>query len=289
MKIALIGADGQLGTDIYNLFTMKGLNISGLTIEEIDICNEEICRSVLYGLKPDIIINTAAFNLVDECEDEIKKAFDVNVYGVKRLACICSEINATLMHFSTDYVFGGYVKTTPYTEDDCPSPVNVYGISKLAGEYIIKYMLTNYYIVRISGLYGYKCSLGKGYNFVDLMMDKAKKHSEVSVVDDQTLTPTSTKDVAEKLLELIETKKYGIYHMTNTGSCSWYEFVKEIFKIANINKVVKPVKSVDFKTKARRPGYSVLDNKRLRETGLQDMRHWKDALRDYIENKNFSK
>ena len=292
MKIVLIGADGQLGTDIFNLFKLKGLDILGLTIDDINICYKDLCQNLLLKIKPSLVINTAAYNLVDACEDNVKLAFEVNAEGVKNVAEVCKSINAELMHFSTDYVFGGYQKENgkPFTEDDCPAPLSVYGISKLAGEYIIKYLLNKYYLIRVSGLYGHKSSLGKGYNFVDFIVNCVQKNqSEVKVVDDQVLTPTNTKDVAEKLFELIHTRKYGLYHMTNTGFCSWYEFANEIVKIIGAHIKIKPIKTKDFNAKAIRPSYSVLDNKKLREIGLKDLRHWKDALKEHLNERNIKK
>jgi dTDP-4-dehydrorhamnose reductase len=285
LKIALIGSDGQLGTDIYKYFKNKGADIAGLTQKEIEVCDKNICSSVLFEMKPDLIINTAAFHQVDVCEDEVLKTFEVNVGGVKNLAEICLEIDSALMHFSTDFVFGGYVKNTPYSEDDCPAPISVYGISKLAGEYVIRYMLKKYYILRVCGLYGHAGSLGKGYNFVELMIRLAKEGKDIRVVNDQVLTPTSTKDVTEKLFEFIQKGKYGLYHMTSSGSCSWYEFACEIFKLSGLNPNISPTTSEEFVTKAKRPSYSVLDNRNLRKIGLKDMRHWKEALADYIEER----
>jgi len=285
LKIALIGSDGQLGTDIYKYFKNKGADIAGLTQKEIEVCDKNICISVLFEMKPDLIINTAAFHQVDVCEDEVLKTFEVNVGGVKNLAEICLEIDSALMHFSTDFVFGGYVKNTPYNEDDCPAPISVYGISKLAGEHVIRYMLKKYYILRVCGLYGHAGSLGKGYNFVELMIRLAKEGKDIRVVNDQVLTPTSTKDVTEKLFELIQKGKFGLYHMTSSGSCSWYEFACEIFKLSGLNPNISPTTSKEFVTKAKRPSYSVLDNRNLRKIGLKDMRQWKAALTDYIEER----
>ena len=189
------------------------------------------------------------------------------------------------MHFSTDFVFGGYPKNEPFTEKDCPAPVSLYGISKLAGELVIKYKMVKYYILRVCGLYGHAGSLGKGYNFVELMIRLAKEGKDIKVVDDQVLTPTSTKDITEKLYELIQTEKYGLYHLTNTGSCSWYEFACEIFKLAGLSPDISPTTSQTFGAKAKRPAYSVLDNKNLRAIGLKDMRNWKEALADYISER----
>jgi len=285
LKIALIGSDGQLGTDIYKYFKDKNADITGLTISDIDVCDKNICNDVLFRIKPNLIINTAAFHQVDVCEDEVVKAFEVNVAGLKNLAEIALSIDAALMHFSTDFVFGGYDKSTPFTENDCPAPESVYSISKLAGEFVLRHMMKKYYLLRVCGLYGHSGSLGKGENFVELMKRLANEGKDIKVVDDQVLTPTSTKDIAEKLYELIQTEKYGLYHMTNSGSCSWYEFACEIFKQAGLAPNISPTTSESFGSKAKRPAYSVLDNKNLRAAGLTDLRPWKEALADYIKER----
>lgn len=286
MRIALIGSNGQLGTDIMSYFKGKGEDIIGLTQDEIDVCYIDKCEPVILKIKPDLVINTAAFHKVDLCEDEGEAAFKVNAVGVRNLCEVCLKIDAVLMHFSTDFVFGGDKnRMIPYNEDDCPQPISLYGISKLAGEYIIKYMLKKYYLIRTCGLYGHAGSFGKGSNFVDLMIELAKKGEKIRVVNDQVLTPTSSKDLTEKLYELIYTKKYGLYHMTNTGQCSWYDFAVEIFKLAGISPDLKPISSEEFAAKAKRPAYSVLDNRNLRAAGIKDMRPWQEALRDYINEK----
>jgi dTDP-4-dehydrorhamnose reductase len=287
IKIALIGADGQLGTDIDSYFKGKGIELIGLIgLKDIDVCDYRMSDDILKRINPELVINTAAFHDVDLCEDEALSAFKVNVIGVKNLAIICREINIPLMHFSTDYIFDGK-KKEPYVEDDYARPLSLYGISKLAGEQVIQYMLEKYYIIRLSGLYGYTGCVGKGnINFVELMIKLAKKEEAIKVVNDQVLTPTSTRDVAEKLYELIQTGNYGIYHMTNTGSCSWYEFACEIFKLMKLSTSVLPITTEEFGAKARRPKYSVLDNVNLRKIGLADLRNWKEALKDYIESRN---
>lgn len=285
MKIALIGADGQLGTDISRYFREKGLEVESLTQKEIEVCDIDICGSVLLKIKPDLVINTAAFHKVDDCEEEIAATFAVNVEGVKNVAKICLKLDAAMMHFSTDFVFGGYFRNTPFIEEDCPKPVSIYGISKLAGECVMQYMLRKYYLIRVCGLYGYAGSLGKGSNFVELMIKLAKEGKDIKVVNDQVLTPTSTKDVTEKLYQLIGTQKYGLYHMTNTGSCSWFDFANEIFRLSGLSPNISPVTSEEFGARAKRPAYSVLDNAHLRAIGLEDMRDWKEALKDYIDHR----
>jgi len=287
MKVALIGVDGQLGTDINIFFKSKGIEVTGLVgLKDIDVCDYRMSDNVLKEIKPDLVINTAAFHDVDKCEDEALSAFKVNVMGVKNLAVICREINIPLMHFSTDYVFDGK-KKEPYIESDCARPISMYGISKLAGEQLIQYMLVKYYIARLSGLYGLADCVGKkGGNFVELIIKLAKTNKQIKVVDDQVFTPTSTSDAAEKLFELIQTENYGIYHMTNTGSCSWYEFTCEIFKLMKLTARVLPITTEEFGARAERPRYSVLDNANLKKIGLADMRNWKEALKDYIESRD---
>jgi dTDP-4-dehydrorhamnose reductase len=283
LKVFLIGVDGQLGTDIEKCFTARGIEVQGLIgLKEIDICDHDGSLDKIRNSKPDLVINTAAFHNVDLCEDELEMAFKVNVGGVRNIAGICKKMDIPLMHFSTDYIFDGR-KTTPYVEDDCSGPSSIYAISRLGGERVVQYMLDRYYLIRLSGLYGYAGCTGKGnINFIETMLKLAESKKEIRVVDDQVLTPTSTVDVAEKLGELIMTGKYGLYHMTNTGSCSWFEFACEIFKLMDINIDVVPVSSEEFGAKAIRPRYSVLDNTNLKDIGISDLRDWKSALEDYL-------
>lgn len=287
MKIALIGVNGQLGTDINKHFTVKGIKPMGLAgLTDINVSDYKMSESIIGGIDPDLVINTAAFHDVDLCEDEARSAFEVNVMGVRNIAIICKKMNIPLMHFSTDYIFDGK-KKEPYIEDDCARPLSLYGISKLAGEQVMRYLLDKYYIIRLSGLYGHTGSVGKGNtNFVEQMIKMSEKEKEIKVVNDQVLTPTSTIDVAEKLFELIQTGKYGIYHMTNTGSCSWYEFACEIFRLMKLPVKISPTTTGEFGARARRPEYSVLDNLNLRKIGLADLRDWKEALKDYIESRD---
>ncbi|MFC2159560.1 dTDP-4-dehydrorhamnose reductase [Actinomycetota bacterium] len=286
MKVFLIGVDGQLGTDIEQCFTARGIEVLGfIGLKEIDICDYDDSFDKIASSKPDLVINTAAFHNVDLCEDELEMAFNVNVGGVRNIAGICKGMDIPLMHFSTDYVFDGK-KNTPYVEDDCSGPLSIYAISRLGGERVVQYMLDKYYLIRLSGLYGHAGCVGKGnINFIETMLKLAESKKAIKVVDDQVLTPTSTVDVAEKLGELIMTGKYGLYHMTNTGSCSWFEFACEIFKLMDINIDVVPISSKEFGAKAIRPRYSVLDNVNLKNIGISDLKHWKIALKNYLANR----
>ena len=286
MKIVLIGSNGQLGIDMLKYFTDRGEEMVGLTQDDIDVCYIDKCEPILLKIKPDLIINTAAFHQVDLCEDRPDAAFAVNTAGVKNVCSVCKELDIATMYFSTDFIFGqDKARNKPYIEEDCPGPLSIYAISKLAGEYAVKYMIEKHYIVRVCGLYGIAGSFGKGYNFVDLMIKIAGETKKIKVVKDQILTPTYTMDVTKKLYELIYTNKYGTYHMTNTGMCSWYEFAEKIFEFAKIKADLSPTTTEEYDSKAKRPHYSVLDNKNLRNAGIKDLRSWQEALKEYIDIK----
>jgi dTDP-4-dehydrorhamnose reductase len=247
--------------------------------------------------QPAIIINTAAFVRVDDCEDEYDKAFSVNALGARNVAVVAQELGAKLVHISTDYVFGGEEKVPmvscpvnrdkprPYTEFNTPVPLNAYGRSKLAGENLARHFCRRHFIVRASGLFGVAGSSGKGGNFIETMLKLAKERHELSVVNDQVFSPTYTLDLARKIAQLMTTECYGIFHITNKGACSWYEFTKDILRLADIKTPVLPITSDQYPQKARRPSYSVLDNYHLRLLGMDDMRHWQEALKDYLTTK----
>ncbi|MCE1245516.1 MAG: dTDP-4-dehydrorhamnose reductase [Firmicutes bacterium] len=280
MKIMLIGSSGQLSFDLMKVF--KDDELIALTHQDLDVTNRDYFIGYAVALKPDVIINTAAFHKVDVCEDERQLTFEVNCFGAANGALAAEKAGAKYVFYSTDYVFGADTqRNSPYIETDFPGPVSVYGNSKLAGEIAVRNLYAKHFVIRSTGLYGLKVS-GKGYNFPGLMMKLASERDELKVVNDQRLTPTFTKDIAEKTAELIKTDSYGLYHMTGAGDCTWYEFTKKIFDIKGIKTKLTPVTSDEFPTKAKRPGYSVLDNKALRDAGLSDMRPWDEALQEYL-------
>jgi len=282
-KILLIGADGQLGNDICKVLDKKEL--IPLTISDIDITDKDAVSRIIGRHKPDVVINTAAYTNVDGCEDHDKEAFDVNAFGVKNVCLACKENDSVLVHISTDYVFDGK-KGKPYTEADIPNPKTVYGISKLAGEEYVRSMLKKYFLIRTCGLYGEKGSMGKGGgNFVESMLKLAEQKPVIRVVGDQVVSPTYTLDLARKMSQLIRTENYGLYHIVNKGSCSWYEFAKKIFELTGAKVKVESATTDEFRSKARRPAYSVLDNSNLRKLGLDELRTWDEALRAYLEEK----
>jgi dTDP-4-dehydrorhamnose reductase len=279
MKILLIGANGQLGSDLIKVLNPN--TTIPLTHAEIEISDFNQVKEVLERHCPDMVVNTAAYHRVDECEDNVERSFNVNAYGARNLATVCKDIDAALVHFSTDYVFDG-LKNTPYKEDDTPRPLCVYANSKLTGEYFVRSILKKHFVIRICGLFGHVGSSSKGGNFVELMLSLAKEGREIKVVNDQVLTPTSTKELAKKFCQLIQTNKYGLYHITNNGACSWYEFAKEIFNVEGLNPKLSGVTSEAYGARAKRPRYSVLDHCNLRKLGLDDMMDWNDALKTYL-------
>ena len=279
MKILLIGANGQLGSDLTKFLLPH--EVIGTTHAILDVTQPEQIIQQVQIFRPAVIINTAAFHKVDVCETEVLTAFQVNAVGVKNLCLAAREVDATLVHFSTDYVFEGNLRR-PLTEQDETNPVNAYGVSKLAGEKIIRYLWEKSFVIRTCGLYGHAGSSGKGGNFVETMLKKAKTNDSIRVVHDQVLTPTSTRELARKVAELIQTEHFGLYHVTSHGACSWYEFAAAIFEIAGIKATLSPTTSAEFKSPARRPAFSVLENAHLKQWGMDDMKSWQEALRDYV-------
>jgi len=282
MKVLVTGANGQLGSDLCKV--LRDFELIPLTDKDIEISDMSSVKQAFSKYKPDIIINTAAFVRVDDCEDEKDRAFSVNALGARNVAVVAQELGARLVHLSTDYVFGGEAdpRTSPYTEFETPVPLSIYGKSKLGGENLVRHFCLRHFIVRTSGLFGVAGSMGKGGNFIETMLRLAKERDGSRVVNDQVFSPTYTIDLARKIIQLMTTDYYGIFHITNRGSCSWYEFTREILKLAGINIPVVPITSDQYPQKARRPRYSVLDNSHLRLLGMDDMRPWQEALKDYL-------
>ncbi|MGQ9618749.1 MAG: dTDP-4-dehydrorhamnose reductase [Candidatus Aminicenantia bacterium] len=283
MRVLITGASGQLGSEF--LEVLKGENVLALSHSELDITDFGKLKKVFVNFRPEILINTAAYHLVDECEDFPEKAFLVNSIAVRNLALLSEKPKTVLINFSTDYVFDGKRKN-PYNEDDPPYPLSVYGLSKLCGEIFIKNNCERFYIIRTCGLYGSKGKSSKGGNFIDRIISRWIEGKEINVVSDQIVTPTYAKELAEKVILLIKKKApFGIYHMTNEGECSWYEFTKKVFEILGVNAEIKPVLTDELNLKAKRPKYSVLENNKMREVNIPDFRHWSDALKEYLEEK----
>ncbi|QIW18635.1 dTDP-4-dehydrorhamnose reductase [Bacillus thuringiensis] len=277
MKVLVTGAKGQLGQDVLCLLENQPWEVFGFGREELDITNEEQVREKLLSIKPDIIIHTAAYTQVDQAESDEETAFKVNAEGTKYLAQAAEAVKAKFCYVSTDYVFDG-TKNEPYKVDDQTNPQTVYGRSKLAGEQYTQKYCSKSYIVRTSWVFGLY-----GNNFVKTMLRLAEEKKELGVVHDQVGSPTYTPDLASFIINLVQSDKYGIYHGSNSGVCSWYEFAKEIFKQSNIETVVNPLTTEDFPRPAARPKYSVLNKGMVEENGFESFQDWKEALKDFLK------
>lgn len=276
MKILIAGSNGMLGHDLIEV--LKDNNELILTTSKtLDITNEKQVMDFICDVKPDLVINSAAYTDVDGCESNQELAYNVNGEGVKNLSLACREVDCPLVHISTDYIFNGK-NTRPWVEDDEIGPISIYGKSKLKGEEYIQEILDKFFIVRTAWLYGIN-----GKNFPKTMLELAENHSQITVVYDEVGTPTYTPDLAYGISKLIETDYYGIYHLTNSGNCSWCEFAKYIFEIADVDVEVIPVTASEFARPAPRPSYSVLENKKWIENGFEPLRNYKDAIKEYIE------
>jgi dTDP-4-dehydrorhamnose reductase len=284
VKILLIGKTGQLGGSILTNNTSHKIiapDRTELNIEDIDSVYTAISK-----YKPSVIINTAAFHNVPQCEVEPQRAFDINTIAVQKLAIACKKANALFVTFSTDYVFGGD-KGTPYLENDCPRPLQTYGISRLAGELaVMSVAQENSLIIRTCGLYGFSGASSKGGNFVDKRVIDAKTNNQIEMSCDQIVSPTYTHDLAIAVLKLIEHPdlKTGIYHLVNQGECTWHEFTKAIYEILDLNISVLPIDRGGMSGELRRPLYSVLKNTKAKSLGIV-LPHWRYALNKYIDIK----
>lgn len=286
MRVMTTGANGQLGRALYAILKDKPevtlistgsvANETIFPIEPLDITDEKMVMSFVQEKKPDVIINCAAYTKVDLCETEEEKAARINALGPANLAKASKAVDAKLVQISTDYVFDG-TATSPYQEMDETSPVSAYGRTKLAGEKAVQEEWDKVFIIRTAWLYG------DGNNFVKTMLQLAKTHSELRVVNDQFGTPTTAVELAKMIWYLVQTERYGIYHGTCEGSTSWYEFAKEIFRVFGKDVTVHPVSTKEYNAKANRPGYSVLENHKLNSETDYRMKEWKEAFYDYAD------
>lgn len=285
-RVLITGALGQLGLALIELMKDKHEYILYLTdshpdegrmVNMLDITDEAAVSSEIESFHPDIIINCAAMTAVDLCEKERDKAYSINALGPKYIARAASQIAAKLIHISTDYIYDGQANT-PYVEESEPNPISVYGQTKLAGDNYVMSYCPKALILHTSGLYG------EGNNFVRTMLRLANEYKKISVVSDQTVTPTSAIELARVILFLMMTDSHGKYHATCEGSTSWYEFALKIFELASISPATQPISTSEYPTAAKRPMYSVLDNKRLRELHGYYMKGWKEALEEYIDS-----
>lgn len=280
MKVLITGAKGQLGQALLRLSSeLSDIEVFPFDSKELDITNEAMVEATLTRLRPDVLINCAAHTAVDACETDAENAYRINALGPKYLARACQAVGAAMVQVSTDYVFDG-TKTTPYIESDLPNPQSVYGSTKLAGEEQAAKYLDRLYIVRTAWLYG------EGHNFVRTMLRLAAEGKPLKVVNDQYGTPTSHLELARMILFLIQTENYGIYHATCEGFTTWYNFAREIFALTNTQVSLSPVATNGFKTAAKRPAYSVLENHKLNTETVYRMADWHDALLEYLKEEN---
>lgn len=280
-KILVTGAEGQLGSDLVMILKVSGYDVLGMGKSELNITNEEKVYNTISQIKPNIIIHCAAYTQVDKAEAEPDYAYLINGIGTRNITLAAERIGAKLVYVSTDYVFDGS-ETMPYHEFSPVSPVNVYGSSKLAGEMYVRDFHSQFFIVRTSWVYGVN-----GKNFVKTMLQLSKEKEQLKVVNDQVGSPTYTVDLCKCIMQLMESDKYGIYHVSNSGSCSWFEFAREIFRQTQNKIKLEPCATEEFPRPAKRPKYSVLDHMGLRINGFEPMPDWEDGLaRFLLQTKN---
>ena len=283
MKILVTGAKGQLGFDVINEIEIRGYTAIGVDIQEMDITDQSSVEEVISKANPDAVIHCAAWTAVDAAEENVEKCRLVNANGTENIAKVCKKLDIKMIYISSDYVFNGQ-GTRPWLPDDERNPINVYGQTKYEGELVVENNLSKYFIVRIAWVFGVN-----GKNFVKTMLNLGKTHTHLTVVDDQIGSPTYTFDLARLLIDMVETEKYGRYHATNEGFCSWYEFACEIFsQAAEINPIYKnisvdPVDSSIYPAKAKRPSNSRMSKEKLSHNGFDRLPTWQDALSRYLK------
>ena len=277
MKVLVTGVKGQLGYDVVNELVKRGHTAIGTDIEEMDITDKNSVNSVIMENTPDAVIHCAAYTAVDAAEDNAELCRKINAEGTQNIADVCKELDIKMIYISTDYVFDGQGER-PWEPEDERTPLNVYGQTKYEGELAVQNTLDKYFIVRIAWVFGVN-----GKNFIKTMLNLGKTRDSLTVVNDQFGSPTYTYDLAKLLVDMVETDKYGIYHATNEGICTWYEFACEIFKQAGINVKVSPVSASEYPAKAKRPSNSRMSKEKLTEQGFEKLPAWQDALARYLK------
>jgi len=270
-KILVSGSGGQLGLELAALLPWRGQEVVALSKEELDVADFGAVMLALEKHSPDVVVNAAAYTNVDGCETETDLAYTINALGPRNLAQLCEERGCDLLHVSTNYVFDGESER-PYEPFDTPNPISAYGRTKLAGEEYVRQLTNSWYVVRSAGVYG------RGHNFVRTMLRLGMEREVLKIKDDEYISPTYAVDLAEGIAEVIEAGRYGLYHLTNAGSCSWYEFAKEIFELAGVEVEVVPVPGSEYPLPAARPANGV-----LRALDGPELRHWRQALEDYLD------
>jgi dTDP-4-dehydrorhamnose reductase len=288
MKIAVIGANGQLGHDVVRAFANQGDEVSSLTHEDIELSSLQSVAACLRANQAEVVVNTAAMHHVESCEQQPGRAHEVNVVGARNLASATRDLGSVLLHISTDYVFDG-TKGEPYIESDEARPLNVYGRTKLEGEQFVQDINPKHFVLRTAALYGnHPCRAKGGQNFVDLMLRLARERGRVRVVDTEFTSPTATADLAHQIVVLSRSDAYGLYHATAEGSCSWHVFAREIFRVADVSVTLEVASPNEFPAKVPRPAYSVLENCGLKSRNLNRFRPWQDGLHTYLSEKKLA-
>ena len=275
-NILVTGSTGQLGSDVVKELLKRGYSTLSPNRSELNLCSEDNIRNYILNSNCEAIVHCAAYTQVDKAEDEKDLCIKINATATKHIAKCAKILDIPMIYISTDYVFDG-TKDGKYTENDETNPINIYGESKLAGEKYVQEILDKYYIVRTSWVFNIN-----GKNFIETMLRLSKTNNQLSIVNDQIGSPTYTKDLSRLLVDMLETSKYGLYHATNEGYCSWYEFADTIFKLANINIDIKAINSNEYASRAKRPMNSKLSKDKLIEYGFKPLPHWEDALKDYL-------
>lgn len=275
-NILVTGSTGQLGSDVVKELLKRGYSTLSPNRSELNLCSEDNIRNYILNSNCEAIVHCAAYTQVDKAEDEKDLCIKINATATKHIAKCAKILDIPMIYISTDYVFDG-TKDGKYTENDETNPINIYGESKLAGEKYVQEILDKYYIVRTSWVFNIN-----GKNFIETMLRLSKANNQLSIVNDQIGSPTYTKDLSRLLVDMLETSKYGLYHATNEGYCSWYEFANTIFKLANINIDIKAINSNEYASRAKRPLNSKLSKDKLIEFGFKPLPHWEDALKDYL-------
>jgi dTDP-4-dehydrorhamnose reductase len=282
MKVAVLGANGQLGSDVCAAFRRNGDEVVALTHSDLELTSLATVNAALSASMPEFIANTAAMHHVEKCEADPVGAFQANAIGAKHVAEWANRAGSTVAYVSTDYVFDGK-KGAPYLETDVAAPLNAYGITKLAGEHFTAAIATKHFVLRVSAIYGQQpCRAKGGLNFVELMLKLSQERDELRVVDDEFITPTPTVQIAAQLVALSRSSNYGLYHGTAEGSCSWYEFASEIFRVTGARVRLEKARPGEFPAKVPRPKYSVLENRALKTARLNVFTDWRDGLNGYL-------
>lgn len=287
-KVLLLGSGGQLGTAIKKIFAAGDIAVTPFTRAEFDADRDGPAERLTDLADYDYLVNCIAFHKVDRCEDDFKQSFKINGQLVLALSHLCRASDVCLVHISTDYVFDGS-KKQPYREDDLPSPLNVYGASKLAGETFVRAHCPKHFVLRISSLFGDKPQRVAEVNFVEKMIQAARENRPLKVIDNQIMSPTYTEDVAGAIMTIIESgsEDYGLYHACNSGDCSWYDYARTIFRLTGLTNELTPISYSEYHSRARRPQYCSMDNAKL--ANIHRMRPWTEALEDYLKQKGYLK